>query len=102
MKYKNVQNYPVRKRLKLISLGLLPIATAVTFVACVSQDSAKLQTFKYLAIGDSVTAGFNQETYRDFQGKLNSQGGGRNWPFVSFLFCALFAKVKQRFAGFIW
>ncbi|MDW2923201.1 SGNH/GDSL hydrolase family protein [Mesomycoplasma ovipneumoniae] len=76
MKYKNVQNYPVRKRLKLISLGLLPIATAVTFVACVSQDSAKLQTFKYLAIGDSVTAGFNQETYRDFQGKLNSQGGG--------------------------
>ncbi|WP_341433578.1 SGNH/GDSL hydrolase family protein, partial [Mesomycoplasma ovipneumoniae] len=42
----------------------------------VSQDSAKLQTFKYLAIGDSVTAGFNQETYRDFQGKLNSQGGG--------------------------
>ncbi|MDF9627973.1 GDSL-type esterase/lipase family protein [Mesomycoplasma ovipneumoniae] len=76
MKYKNVQNYPVRKRLKLISLGLLPIATAVTFVACVSQDSAKLQSFKYLAIGDSVTAGFNQETYRDFQGKLNSQGGG--------------------------
>ncbi|WP_341515415.1 GDSL-type esterase/lipase family protein [Mesomycoplasma ovipneumoniae] len=76
MKYKNVQNYPVRKRLKLISLGLLPIATVVTFVACVSQDSAKLQTFKYLAIGDSVTAGFNQETYRDFQGKLNSQGGG--------------------------
>lgn len=76
MKYKNVQNYPVRKRLKLISLGLLPLATAVTFVACVSQDSAKLQTFKYLAIGDSVTAGFNQETYRDFQGKLNSQGGG--------------------------
>ncbi|WP_341495275.1 SGNH/GDSL hydrolase family protein [Mesomycoplasma ovipneumoniae] len=76
MKYKNVQNYPVRKRLKPISLGLLPIATAVTFVACVSQDSAKLQTFKYLAIGDSVTAGFNQETYRDFQGKLNSQGGG--------------------------
>ncbi|WP_337897762.1 SGNH/GDSL hydrolase family protein [Mesomycoplasma ovipneumoniae] len=76
MKYKNVQNYPVRKRLKLISLGLLPIATAVMFVACVSQDSAKLQTFKYLAIGDSVTAGFNQETYRDFQGKLNSQGGG--------------------------
>ncbi|WP_044285811.1 SGNH/GDSL hydrolase family protein [Mesomycoplasma ovipneumoniae] len=76
MKFKNVQNYPVRKRLKLISLGLLPIATAVTFVACVSQDSAKLQTFKYLAIGDSVTAGFNQETYRDFQGKLNSQGGG--------------------------
>ncbi len=76
MKYKNVQNYPVRKRLKFISLGLLPIATAVTFVACVSQDSAKLQTFKYLAIGDSVTAGFNQETYRDFQGKLNSQGGG--------------------------
>ncbi|WDV48779.1 SGNH/GDSL hydrolase family protein [Mesomycoplasma ovipneumoniae] len=76
MKFKNVQNYPVRKRLKLISLGLLPIATAVTFVACVSQDSAKLQSFKYLAIGDSVTAGFNQETYRDFQGKLNSQGGG--------------------------
>ncbi|WP_337898693.1 SGNH/GDSL hydrolase family protein [Mesomycoplasma ovipneumoniae] len=76
MKFKNVQNYPVRKRLKLISLGLLPLATAVTFVACVSQDSAKLQTFKYLAIGDSVTAGFNQETYRDFQGKLNSQGGG--------------------------
>ncbi|MDW2926510.1 GDSL-type esterase/lipase family protein [Mesomycoplasma ovipneumoniae] len=76
MKFKNVQNYPVRKRLKLISLGLLPIATAVTFVACVSQDSAKLQTFKYLAIGDSVTAGFNQETYRDFQGKLNSQGAG--------------------------
>ncbi|MFU0909054.1 SGNH/GDSL hydrolase family protein [Mesomycoplasma ovipneumoniae] len=76
MKFKNVQNYPVRKRLKLISLGLLPIATAVTFVACISQDSAKLQTFKYLAIGDSVTAGFNQETYRDFQGKLNSQGGG--------------------------
>ncbi|WP_341490453.1 GDSL-type esterase/lipase family protein [Mesomycoplasma ovipneumoniae] len=76
MKYKNVQNYPVRKRLKFISLGLLPIATAVTFVACVSQDSAKLQTFKYLAIGDSVTAGFNQETYRDFQGKLDSQGGG--------------------------
>ncbi len=76
MKYKNVQNYPVRKRFKLISLGLLPIATAVTFVACVSQDSAKLQTFKYLAIGDSVTAGFNQETYRDFQGKLDSQGGG--------------------------
>ncbi|WP_341508134.1 SGNH/GDSL hydrolase family protein [Mesomycoplasma ovipneumoniae] len=76
MKFKNVQNYPVRKRLKLISLGLLSIATAVTFVACVSQDSAKLQTFKYLAIGDSVTAGFNQETYRDFQGKLNSQKGG--------------------------
>ncbi|MHA0305559.1 SGNH/GDSL hydrolase family protein [Mesomycoplasma ovipneumoniae] len=84
MKYKNVQNYPVRKRLKLISLGLLPIATAVTFVACVSQDSAKLQTFKYLAIGDSVTAGFNQETYRDFQGKLNSGGGVSGLSYPSF------------------
>ncbi|MHA0298056.1 SGNH/GDSL hydrolase family protein [Mesomycoplasma ovipneumoniae] len=84
MKYKNVQNYPVRKRLKLISLGLLPIATAVTFVACVSQDSAKLQTFKYLAIGDSVTAGFNQETYRDFQGKLGSGGGVSGLSYPSF------------------
>ncbi|MDW2909827.1 SGNH/GDSL hydrolase family protein [Mesomycoplasma ovipneumoniae] len=84
MKYKNVQNYPVRKRLKLISLGLLPIATTVTFVACVSQDSAKLQTFKYLAIGDSVTAGFNQETYRDFQGKLGSGGGVSGLSYPSF------------------
>ncbi|MDW2909402.1 SGNH/GDSL hydrolase family protein [Mesomycoplasma ovipneumoniae] len=84
MKYKNVQNYPVRKRLKLISLGLLPIATTVTFVACVSQDSAKLQTFKYLAIGDSVTAGFNQETYRDFQGKLGSGGGVTGLSYPSF------------------
>ncbi|MDW2930294.1 GDSL-type esterase/lipase family protein [Mesomycoplasma ovipneumoniae] len=84
MKYKNVQNYPVRKRLKLISLGLLPIATAATFVACVSQDSAKLQTFKYLAIGDSVTAGFNQETYRDFQGKLGSGGGISGLSYPSF------------------
>ncbi|WP_341493453.1 GDSL-type esterase/lipase family protein [Mesomycoplasma ovipneumoniae] len=89
MKYKNIQNYPVRKKLKLISLGLLPIATAVTFVACVSsQESTKLSTFNYLAIGDSVTAGFNQDTYRDFQGKLNSGSvSGLSYPsfFAHFL-----------------
>ncbi|MDW2891610.1 hypothetical protein R7X07_03930, partial [Mesomycoplasma ovipneumoniae] len=82
MKYKNVQNYPVRKKLKFISLGLLPIATAVTFVACVSsQESTKLSKFNYLAIGDSVTAGFNQDTYRDFQGKLSSGSvSGLSYP----------------------
>ncbi|XBE78286.1 GDSL-type esterase/lipase family protein [Mesomycoplasma ovipneumoniae] len=89
MKYKNIQNYPVRKKLKLISFGLLPIATTVTFVACISsQESTKLSTFNYLAIGDSVTAGFNQDTYRDFQGKLNSGSvSGLSYPsfFAHFL-----------------
>ncbi|WP_069099845.1 GDSL-type esterase/lipase family protein [Mesomycoplasma ovipneumoniae] len=89
MKYKNLQNYPVRKRLKFISLGLLPIATTVTFVACISsQESTQLSRFNYLAIGDSVTAGFNQDTYRDFQGKLNSGSvSGLSYPsfFAHFL-----------------
>ncbi|MCP9306610.1 GDSL-type esterase/lipase family protein [Mesomycoplasma ovipneumoniae] len=89
MKYKNLQNYPVRKRLKFISLGLLPIATTVTFVACISsQESTQLSRFNYLAIGDSVTAGFNQDTYRDFQGKLSSGNvSGLSYPsfFAHFL-----------------
>lgn len=41
-----------------------------------------LSEVNYLALGDSLTAGFNEETYRDFQGTLDKDGNlsGQSYP----------------------
>ncbi|ATP60006.1 SGNH/GDSL hydrolase family protein [Mesomycoplasma dispar] len=84
------------KKIKLISLGLAPITIFPMLIAAgcsiVAQDQSNLLSkVNYLAIGDSVTAGFNQDTYRDFQGKMDKDGNlsGQSYP-------AFFAHYLQK------
>ncbi|WP_434327364.1 SGNH/GDSL hydrolase family protein [Mesomycoplasma hyopneumoniae] len=73
----------VKKFLKLTSLALAPFSVFTAFISagCFQQNSL-LSKVNYLALGDSLTAGFNEETYRDFQGTLDNKGNlsGQSYP----------------------
>ncbi|MBG0730848.1 SGNH/GDSL hydrolase family protein [Mycoplasma sp. 'Moose RK'] len=90
-----------KKILKLSMFGLVPVITFTTAVSCIvnegKQNEGKQQVLskvKYLAIGDSVTSGFNQETYRDFQGKLDSKGVLTGLSYPAF-FAHYLQKIKK-------
>ncbi|ASU14045.1 hypothetical protein CIB43_00132 [Mesomycoplasma hyopneumoniae] len=72
-----------RKFLRLTSLTLAPFSVFTTLISagCLQKNSL-LSEVNYLALGDSLTAGFNEETYRDFQGTLDKDGNlsGQSYP----------------------
>ncbi|MBG0730575.1 SGNH/GDSL hydrolase family protein [Mycoplasma sp. 'Moose RK'] len=83
-------NYIFWKKFLKLTVSAIPLATFATLVSCVvrTSDAEKLKEVKYLAIGDSVTAGFNQETYTDYQGKFtDNKPSGLSYPafFAHFL-----------------
>ncbi|MXR23084.1 SGNH/GDSL hydrolase family protein [Mycoplasma flocculare] len=89
-KRKNMK-FKRKKFLRLTSLTLAPFSvfTALISAGCFAQQNSLISEVNYLALGDSLTAGFNQETFHDFQGKLDKDGNlnGQSYPafFAHFL-----------------
>ncbi|AJR12009.1 Prolipoprotein p65 [Mesomycoplasma dispar] len=85
MKFKSKKRIFWKKFFETTSLGLAPFITFSAFVAAgcsVQENFSLLSKVNYLAIGDSVTSGFNQDTYQDFQGKMDQNGNvsGQSYP----------------------
>lgn len=82
-----------KKILKITTLTFAPLSVFSTLVAAsctqINSENSLLSKVNYLAIGDAAATGMSEETYRDFQGKMDEAGNlsGQSYPafFAHFL-----------------
>ncbi|ATP59460.1 hypothetical protein [Mesomycoplasma dispar] len=93
MKSGNKNSFLSRKILKITTLTFAPLSVFSTLVAAsctqINSENSLLSKVNYLAIGDAAATGMSEETYRDFQGKMDEAGNlsGQSYPafFAHFL-----------------